>query len=67
MGEIISFPSNKGRLRRAAAPSTAGEAKILFFMGVRYVKFDDSAIARSEPALKSRNATTRNRKRKRRA
>jgi hypothetical protein len=35
MGEIIAFGA---RSRAAARPPAAGEAQILFFLGVRYVR-----------------------------
>jgi hypothetical protein len=67
MGEIVAFPSSRRRVREPSAFPASGEAQILFFTGVRYVKLDDEALGESRPALKSRNAVSRNRRRKRRA
>ncbi|HEY8261625.1 MAG TPA: hypothetical protein VIG55_10475 [Methylosinus sp.] len=56
MGEIIAFGA---RSRAAARPPAAGEAQILFFLGVRYV--------RDEPTKRSPRARGGGGKRKKRA
>ncbi|TDX67131.1 hypothetical protein EDE12_101673 [Methylosinus sp. sav-2] len=62
MGELIAFSS---RARSAAvAPPIVGEAQILFFLGVRYVRPEDAATKTPGGGGK---ATGGGRKRKRRA
>ncbi|WP_159730795.1 hypothetical protein [Methylosinus sp. Ce-a6] len=63
MGEIIAF-SFKAR-PAAAAPPIVGEAQILFFLGVRYVRLDGTAT--NAPSGTGGAATSGGRKRKRRA
>lgn len=62
MGELIAFPSKA----RSAAPAPAifGEAQILFFLGVRYVRQDETTT--KAPSDRG-GATSGGRKRKRRA
>jgi hypothetical protein len=40
MGEVIAFRKSARPSRRASEPPT-GDAQILFFLGVRYVRMDD--------------------------
>jgi hypothetical protein len=42
MGEVIAFRKREKPLRRAREPLT-GDAQILFFLGVRYVRVEDGA------------------------
>lgn len=64
MGEIIAFETREKIPRRASAPPT-GDAQILFFLGVRYMRMDDppGVIEAHTPGGRPRGG----RKRKRRA
>jgi len=62
MGELIAF-SSKAR-SAAPAPRIVGEAQILFFLGVRYVRSEEAAT--KAPSDRG-GATSGGRKRKRRA
>lgn len=62
MGEIIAF-SSKTR-SAAVAPRIVGEAQILFFLGVRYVRPEEAATTAAGDGGKAANG---GRKRKRRA
>ncbi|OAI31202.1 hypothetical protein A1351_05985 [Methylosinus sp. R-45379] len=62
MGELIAF-SSKAR-PAPQAPPAVGEAQILFFLGVRYVRPEDAATKTPGGGGK---ATGGGRKRKRRA
>lgn len=42
MGEIIAFPANARPANAARTPPPGGAARILFFLGVRYVRLDDA-------------------------
>jgi hypothetical protein len=66
MGEIIAFPSQRRAQRPEAHPS-AGEANILFFLGVRYVRMDDPPAPESDSSSATGAAANRIKKRKRRA
>lgn len=65
MGEVIAFQTNAKQAQRAAA-TPAGDAQILFFLGVRYVRADDpSTYATQTP--EARNTPSGGKKRRRRA
>ena len=40
MGEVIAFKASAKHARRAATPPD-GDAQILFFLGVRYMRMDE--------------------------
>lgn len=40
MGEVIAFDTSARRAQRSAEPAT-GEAQILFFLGVRYMRMEE--------------------------
>lgn len=65
MGEVIAFRANAKQARRAAAPP-AGDAQILFFLGVRYVRVDDPSTYDTRTP-EARNTPSGGKKRKRRA
>jgi hypothetical protein len=66
MGEIIAFPSQRPT-QRTGAHLSAGEVKILFFLGVRYVRMDDPPMPATDSSPATGAAANRIRKRKRRA
>lgn len=47
MGKVIAFRAREKRARRDLVPQS-GEAEILFFLGVRYMRMEDSAMAATE-------------------
>lgn len=64
MGEIIAFPAN---MKPAGAMPPQGDgARILFFLGVRYVRLDEERT-KGAPSAGGGEAAGRGRKRKRRA
>ncbi len=62
MGEIVPF--HKARRLRAAVNPPAGSAEILFFLGVRYVRHEDTADS-SKKQNTERRAPGRARRKKR--
>ncbi len=66
MGEIIAFPANAKPAEAARTPPHEGEARILFFLGVRYLRFDDATTTTDAPHERGGEAG-RGKKRKRRA
>jgi hypothetical protein len=47
MGEVVAFQARAKCARIGASPSD-GEAQILFFLGVRYMRMEESANASGE-------------------
>lgn len=66
MGDIIAFSAGAGRARRGRA-QFEGEAQILFFLGVRYVRVEEAAQPTAAAPGKSGDEGAGGRKRKRRA
>jgi hypothetical protein len=68
MGDIIAFPSNARRPRGAGkSPTPAGEAEIMFFLGVRYASTADPPQAAGGAPGENGSGSNRNKRRKRRA
>lgn len=67
MGEVVAFRS-RARGARRISETPGGEAQILFFLGVRYMRMDDALAARlSHPAPDVCGKPSGGGKRKRRA
>lgn len=67
MGKVIAFQT-RGRSARKNSETPGGEAQILFFLGVRYMRMDDALAAQlSDPAPDICGETPGRRKRRRRA
>jgi hypothetical protein len=65
MGEIVAFRMREKASRRASESPT-GDAQILFFLGVRYVRMDEPPETRS-PGAATRPGAVRKRKSRARA
>jgi hypothetical protein len=66
MGEVLAFQLRPKRSRQSAAPPLGG-AQILFFLGVRYVRMEDSLDAKGGAAPKLGRGGSGGKKRKSRA
>jgi hypothetical protein len=66
MGQIIAFQTRSHEARRAPPPP-GGEAQILFFLGVRYLRMEDSQPSAGGLAPDSGDRSNGGKKRKRRA
>lgn len=57
MGQVIAFQT-RARSARKSSETPSGDAQILFFLGVRYMRMDDALAAQlSESAQKTRRGS----------
>lgn len=65
MGQVIAFRT-LARSARKSSETPSGDAQILFFLGVRYMRMDDALAARlSASAQKTRGGSGRRKRRSR--
>lgn len=65
MGEVIAFRASTRRARDAKPPS--GDAQILFFLGVRYMRIEEPTIGSEEISPGRRDTPNGGKRRKSRA
>lgn len=66
MGEVVAFKT-RARTARPDAEPRSGDAQILFFLGVRYVRMDETPYMNDETTPDRRDTPRGGKKRKTRA